>query len=466
MEQSTEIISYTKVLEFLALVEKPILLFDLTNGKIIYANPDAEHTYTSFDYTFLESNIDDFIQKFYPEIHPKFIDKFKEFTESSTLDLKIDNFQFVNKLEQIVQISIQKIVFMNNYVGFLQIEKLGECFTRNEHIFLSNSKSQQQILELTIKLNQAEHKNLEYAQKITSLENIKQKLQSEILRLQEQLSTTSLNLTSLSQEIEILKEQYKSKISTLENEIISKNKEISRIKNEYSNYTNLQSIILANLGHELRTPLNGILGFVQLIEMEELPPQIYDDLQMIKRSANRLKSTLDNLLLLSEIDSKEKQVQLVPFKLEHIKDFIDNSYYEKAVSKKISFEVKVHNPEANILIDPDLMQIVFDSLLDNAFKFTQKGFVRIETEDFTANNSKYILIKFKDSGCGIPRDKLDIVFKPFRQASEGYEREYQGIGIGLTIAKKLLELMDCEIGLKSIVDKGSTFIIQAPIVEH
>lgn len=462
MEKQVDILDFQQVFDLFALIDVPLIISSQDDHRIIYANHSAETAYERMNHQLLRQDIKEFIKREFKEIYHIFLNHYEQLTKNVINEFFVDNTDLTDKISKIVHIQVNRILYFDRIAFLLQIHIINPNLLVKNKFDVIDTAKEQQLVQQVLQLNQSEQKNIQLSQKVVSLENQKKNLQNELITMQERITTNALHITSLTQEIEIFKNDIDTKTCEFELEIIKKNRELTRIQNELSDFTNLQSIILANLGHELRTPLNGILGFAQLIEIEEITEQVYNDIQLIKKSANRLKSTLDSLLLLSEIDSQEKQINFMEFELKHIEDFVSSEYYELAKIKKIIFEVNVRNPNDLIKIDPDLMQVVFDVILDNAFKFTNKGFVRIDTEEYNTDKGNYVLLKFKDSGCGISKEKVDLVFKPFRQGSEGYHREFQGVGIGLSIAKKILELMESEIGLISTLGKGTSFIIQIP----
>lgn len=462
MEKQIETLDFQQILDIFALIDVPLIISSQEDNRIIYANHSAEAVFERINNPLLKQDIRELIKREFNEIYHIFLNYYEQIANNQINDFSLDNTELTDKISKIVNIEVNRTVLWGQSVFFIQIHRIHQNILNKNKLKVVDNEQEQKIIQQVLLLNQSEHKNIELSQKVESLENIKKTLQNELLTLQEKMTVDALKITSLSQELEMLKNEIQKKTQEFELELLKRERELTRTQNELSDFTNLQSIILANLGHELRTPLNGILGFAQLIEIEDISEQVYEDIQLIKKSANRLKSTLDNLLLLSEIDSQEKQINFMKFELKHIEDFISSDYYELAKIKKINFEVNIRNPNDEIRIDPDLMQVVFDVILDNAFKFTNKGFIRVETEQYNTDNGEFILLKFKDSGCGIAKDKIDLVFKPFRQGSEGYQREFQGVGIGLSIAKKILELMEAEIGLISTLGKGTSFIIQIP----
>jgi len=462
MEKQINIADYNHILDVLALIDVPLIVVSQEDNKIIYANYAAEATFQRVEQHLLKLDIRELIKNEFSELYPLFLDNNEKLISNDINEFKLDNTDLTNKIYKIAEIQCNRIIFFDQIAILVQIILINTNILTKHKIDIFDAEREQQLLNQIVLLNQAEQKNLELLQKTQNLENQKNRLQQELLTIQDKVVADSLQITSLTQEIEILKKKIEEMNINFEQELNKKEQELIKSRNELSDYTNLQSIILANLGHQLRTPLNGILGFAQLIETEEIPQQVYNDVQMIKKAANRLKSTLDNLLMLSEIDANQRKVNFIEFELKNLNDFVSPEYHEIAKIKKLDFEINIRNPNEKINIDPDLLQVVFDVLLDNAFKFTKKGFVKIETENYDTNEGNFVLIKFKDSGTGIAKDKIELIFKPFRQGSEGFEREYQGIGIGLTIAKRILKLMDAEIGVISTLGKGSSFIIQIP----
>ncbi len=466
MEKQIDILDFQQIFDLIALIDVPIIISSQEDHRIIYANHSAVTAYERMNYQLLKQDLREFFKRGFNEIYHIFLSYYEQLINNQINEFRLDNTDFTDNISKIADIQVNRILYLDKFVFLVQINKISSNILVKNKLEIIDITKEQQFIQQVLMLNQSELKNVKLAQKVEILENQKKNLQNELLTIQERITTDALKITSLTQEIEILKQDIETKTREFELEIIKKNKELTKIQNELSDFTNLQSIILANLGHELRTPLNGILGFAQLIETEDISEQVHNDIQMIKKSANRLKNTLDNLLLLSEIDSQEKHINFMEFELRHIEDFVSSEYHELAKIKKLSFEINIRNPLDKIKIDPELMQVVFDVILDNAFKFTNKGYVKIETEEYNTDKGDYILIKFKDSGCGVPKEKVDLVFKPFRQGSEGYQREFQGVGIGLSIAKKILQILGAEIGLISTLGKGSSFIIQIPKIAN
>ncbi len=227
----------------------------------------------------------------------------------------------------------------------------------------------------------------------------------------------------------------------------------------------LKSNFLANMSHELRTPLNGILGYAEiLIPLLDDPEQI-EMIQGISQSGKRLSETLNFILDLSDaeterIDLVMRDIAIAPIVKNSILSFID------AAEKKGLHLESIWNID-NIVakLDGLLFSRILYNLLDNALKFTIKGKVIVEVgQEEPTTNEHWFYIKIKDTGLGIPSDKIDLIWEEFRQVSEGLNRSFEGTGLGLTITKKAVELMHGKITVESEFGTGSTFTVKFPMI--
>lgn len=224
----------------------------------------------------------------------------------------------------------------------------------------------------------------------------------------------------------------------------------------------LKSTFLSNISHELRTPLNGILGFIDILKAEFENSEFGEIADNIDRSGNRLLGTLNSIIDLSLIETNRNEIDKEEV---NITELIQNKvqlYQDYAESKNI--ELKFHYSDTQIVsrTDPRLMGHVISNLLDNAIKYTNKGLVKVSLEQQWIGNRQHALIKVSDTGIGIADADFSKIFERFRQSSEGQNRAYEGMGIGLSICKHFIELLDGEIWLESELGKGSIFYIKIP----
>lgn len=239
-------------------------------------------------------------------------------------------------------------------------------------------------------------------------------------------------------------------------------KELIEAKNKAEEANKLKSNFLANMSHELRTPLNGILGFAEILKEEITDNEHNEMINIILRSGNRLKNTLNALLDISAIESGTQSINKHSFDLDELLIEVIKLYEENARQKNIeiiySFQ---HNKQ--IISDDSIIYKVVNNLIDNAVKYTEKGSIEITTLIQSDSYEENLIINIKDTGIGIEADTFDLIFEDFRQVSEGKSRNYDGNGLGLSIARRLLKLLNGSISLKSEPGKGSIFTIQIPI---
>ena len=246
--------------------------------------------------------------------------------------------------------------------------------------------------------------------------------------------------------------------------IIAK-QELQRAKEKAEEQDRLKSRLLANMSHEFRTPLSGILGFAQILMNEVRDHSLSEMAKDIYNSGRRLMDTLNGVLNLSQLEtldlSLSTEVKNIPDLLDQLKD----QYESAAKAKSLDYHVKVIRRQLYAAIDIKLFSQAIDYLIQNAIKFTKKGMVTVIADAVQTGKNKFAVIKIHDTGVGIHESNYKIIFEAFRQISEGYNRDYEGIGLGLTLAQKIVNLMNGNISVESELTKGSTFIISLPLVE-
>jgi len=217
----------------------------------------------------------------------------------------------------------------------------------------------------------------------------------------------------------------------------------------------ITNTILNNLGHELRTPLNGILGFTKILMMELDDPELLEMTKLITFSGQRLKRTLEALLTLSEIESDKYNLILDQVNLTHFLSMYDNFTIDLLQDKPIEYSLDLSEEDIVISSDEFMLHQILYNILDNSYKFTDNGFVKMKlSKEFVENKNKAI-IEICDSGIGIEEDKIEVIFLPFRQGSEGVSRKFEGIGLGLTIVQKIIQKLNGKLEIFSEVGKGT-----------
>ena len=224
----------------------------------------------------------------------------------------------------------------------------------------------------------------------------------------------------------------------------------------------LRTNFLENISHEFRTPMIGILGFSQLLSVNLDDEDFREMAGTIYLNGKRLLRTMDMVIDLSRIQSNKLDLELRELNI-----------CEVVVNELKIFEIEAQNKglylklvmnEGNIFarLDERLFLQIFDNLLSNAIKFTYKGGITVEVYTENSVNKLFPVIKVSDTGIGIEKAFIDLIFHDFRQASEGFKRRFEGVGLGLSISKKFAEIMNGTLNVESVFGEGSVFILKFP----
>jgi len=227
-----------------------------------------------------------------------------------------------------------------------------------------------------------------------------------------------------------------------------------------------KSEFLANMSHEIRTPLNGLIGMLQLLHTTPLDAEQDEYTQMALRSGTRLTRLLSDILDLSRIEARRVPIIDAPFHLDSIIQALRDTFEPFCKEKRLqlSFELEHDLPPRLIGDEMRIRQILFN-LVGNALKFSTDGDVLVSISSLCPINETRtrLLFSVADSGVGIPDDKLDFVCEPFTQAEGSYTRSQQGAGLGLTITKRLVDLMQGTLTIESEFGLGTTVYVMLPV---
>jgi signal transduction histidine kinase len=224
-----------------------------------------------------------------------------------------------------------------------------------------------------------------------------------------------------------------------------------------------KSQFLANMSHELRTPLNAILGYTELIQDNiygEVPEKIQEVLERLEQNGRHLLGLINAVLDLSKIEAGRLTLSLNEYSMDAVIQTVFTSVEALAAEKKLDLNVRVPPDMSIARGDEQRIAQVLLNLLGNAIKFTDEGEVRVEvTEDSDAT----FLVSVTDTGPGLSEADQKIIFEEFQQADDSNTREKGGSGLGLSIAKKIVEMHGGRIWVESNVGKGSTFRFTLPV---
>jgi PAS domain S-box-containing protein len=223
---------------------------------------------------------------------------------------------------------------------------------------------------------------------------------------------------------------------------------------------------LANISHEIRTPINGIAGIAGLLSQNQNSEERETYLNAIRHSAENLKVIINDILDLAAIDSGKLKFEKIAFNLTDLLPSLISTFTYQAREKNLSLHYSIEESLNRFLIgDPVRLNQILINLISNAVKFTHTGSIHIKCAiQKEQKNICWVHISVSDTGIGIPSEKLATIFESFSQADESVTRRYGGTGLGLTIARQLVELQKGRIDVVSKEHVGSTFTIHIPYV--
>ena len=290
----------------------------------------------------------------------------------------------------------------------------------------------------------------------------------------EALEAARLQYNRLLGHFEELTSEYETTLEQLEKYRVSTSKLESRLHSSNRKLENAQKIqneFLDTISHEFLTPLNGILGMARLLNDIPIPKEAKESVEIIQSCGENLEQILRSVLDFLHLSKGEIEFINSTFDpIQCIESLIDE-YALSAYQKDLEITyIPLHREYEAIELDKDRFRQIVHILLSNAIKFTQAGHVIIESkivspsQDSLAIQSRHELhLRVTDSGIGISPEKKRDIFRPFEQIDSSNNRNYGGVGIGLTLAKEIITQMDGAILIDSVPDKGSTFFVSLPL---
>ena len=258
----------------------------------------------------------------------------------------------------------------------------------------------------------------------------------------------------------VMRTELKSNINKLIETRASESK--ARFKKEAAEAANrAKSRILANMSHEIRTPMNAIVNFCNLLTITELSQKQKEYLSIIRSSSQTLLEIINDILDLSKIEAGKMEFVKFPISIHKVIEEVSNLFCHLVSKKKINYEIKI-SPDVpdQVIADPLRLKQVLINLVSNAFKFTEKGQITISVKTVSVNQDiAEIIFCVEDTGIGISQEFQGELFDAFTQAHSSITRKYGGTGLGLTISKKIVDLMDGRIWVESKPDLGSSFFV-------
>ena len=288
-------------------------------------------------------------------------------------------------------------------------------------------------------------------------------------KMLDNLKTSTISIDVLNTEIEHRKET-EAQLAFLNEELENTNACLVKANTlseqkalEAQHASEAKALFLANMSHEIRTPMNAIIGFADLLKAEVEDDTQLDYLQTVIDSSEHLLNLINDILDFSKIESGKMTIQIEQYPLSNLLNNIEKLIYPILKNKDIDFTITCdENTPETIEADPGRLRQCLINLIGNSVKFTETGFVKLNVSCQDMDHQNFVRFDVIDTGIGIAADRQGKIFESFTQADNSTSRKYGGTGLGLTITKQLVELMNGSISMTSIPGQGTTFSIFLP----
>ncbi|MFO7672840.1 MAG: ATP-binding protein [Lutibacter sp.] len=362
-------------------------------------------------------------------------------------------------------IANEELAYQNN----AKEKRAAELVIANEELAFQNEEKEKRAAELVIANEELAYQNevkerraaeLIVANKELAFQNVeKEKRAAELVIANKELAFQNREKEKRAAELIIANKEL-----AFQNKVKEKRAaELINAKDRAEESDRLKSAFLANMSHEIRTPMNGILGFAGLLTSPNLTGEKQQEyIRIIENSGKRMLNIINDIVSISKIESGILEVNISESNLNLQMEHIHNFFKSETEKKGILFIIKNSLEKKNVMIktDKEKLYAVLTNLVKNAIKFTNAGSIEFGCE----KKNNFLEFYVKDSGVGIRKEQMKLIFERFRQGSESLNRNYEGAGLGLSISKAYVELLGGKIWVESEEGKGATFYFTIPFL--
>jgi signal transduction histidine kinase/CheY-like chemotaxis protein len=427
-----------------------LVLIELQKGLTLKANSKLEEAILVF------SNIANTSRDMEPSKIEALYQLSKIYYNQEDYEKALDFSKRALKLVENNTVGISKKKILNNLILITEKQedyKLSNFYLK-EFLTLNEIKNNSSLANTDLLINKKEHDNqLEIVEKLEKEKND----QLKSIRFNKLISIMSIVLIAILSLLSF--SLYKNnKIRTVTNKLLQeKNEELTEQKEKAELASNARSEFLSTVSHELRTPLNAINGITHLLLQENPKSTQLNYLKSLEFSGNYLLSFINDILEINRLESSVIHIEKINFNLEeliiNIRESFNGFIEQNNIDFRLELDFKKHK---NLIGDPTKLSQILINLINNSIKFTKNGKVTFSVKTINEQDDSVTLnFIIKDTGIGIPKDKIANIFDSFSQGSVEINRAYGGTGLGLSIVKKIIELLGSEIHLESKVNEGT-----------